>query len=230
VADPWPGPGHATRWRDRHQQRVGRIARPDRRSSRPADGRRRGRHRPVTPSRRAASRGPAQGRPSRQQDRDDAGVRRRNEAAGRDRVRGCREPVRPSGQGNARPSGSVGRARAANRPRRDGGRRLRARRDDCSDGGCARDGSCRRVRHRSGTPTCRGNGAGLPLCDPGDRAHPARCPGSEPSRMGLAGARGSLCTRSRRVSAARNRSERPFVGRQFPLPRATSGGRVPSRR
>ena len=76
VADPRSGAGDAARWRDRHQQRVGRPPRPGRDPPVPADGRRRGGHRPVAPRRGPAARRPPQGRPPRQPDRDDAGVRR----------------------------------------------------------------------------------------------------------------------------------------------------------
>ena len=49
VADRRPGPGDATRRRDRHQQRLDRPARPGRGATIPADGRRRAGHRPVAP-------------------------------------------------------------------------------------------------------------------------------------------------------------------------------------
>ena len=60
------------------------------RASRPADGRRRGGHRSVAAAGRPAARRPPQGRPSRQPDGDDAGLRRRR----RGRRSRSRRPVR----------------------------------------------------------------------------------------------------------------------------------------
>ncbi len=79
--------------------------------------------RPVPPRRRPAAARPPQGRPPRQPDGDDAGVRRCRPAADRGRLGGGRQPVRPPGASHARSTGRGGGARLPDRPRRHGGRR-----------------------------------------------------------------------------------------------------------
>jgi hypothetical protein len=135
VADPRPGTLDPAGRRQWHQQRLGRPPRPDRGAAGPADGRRRGRDRPVAPEGGPAPRGPAQGRPPWQQDRNDPGVRRRHPADRRGRVGGDRQPVWAPGQVDPRAARGFGCARAADGSRRHGGRRVRGDRDDRADRG-----------------------------------------------------------------------------------------------
>ena len=90
----------------------------DRRAPVPAGRRRGAGRRPIAADRGPAARRPPQGRPSRQPDRDDRGVRRGGPAPGRGRVRGNRQPVRPPGAAHARTAGRIGRPRVPDR--RDG--------------------------------------------------------------------------------------------------------------
>ena len=125
VADPRRGAGRAARRRDRDQQRVDRPARGRRRRPIPAGGRRRGGDRRIAPGGSAAATRPAQGRPSRQPDGDDPGVRRRGTAADRGRVGRHRQPVRTPDACDARASV---RGRCPGLPhgsRRDGRRHVR---------------------------------------------------------------------------------------------------------
>ena len=125
---------------------------------------------------RLATRRPAQGRPPRQQDRDDAGVRRRRAPGGRRRVGRDRQSVRSSGEVDPRPTRGVGGAGPADRSRRDGRRRVRGGRHDgpgrgrptgCGNGpgACATGRSCERDLGERPPPSPRG----IPVRDPGHR-------------------------------------------------------------
>ena len=98
---------------------------------------------------------PAEGRPPRQPNGDDAGVRGCDPSGRRGRVGGGGEPVRPSGQGDTRSAGGVRRAGLSNGPRRDRRRRVRARRDDGADRGCDGRGGDGIARVARGSPPRR---------------------------------------------------------------------------
>ncbi len=196
VADPRPGPPRATRRRDRDQQRLDRVPRCRRQLPVPAGGRCRAGHRPVAPGERPAATRPPEGRAPRQQDRDDAAVRRCRAAQDRDRVRRDRQPVRASGEVDARSARGVRRAGLPDRPRRHGRGDLLAR---------------RRLRPGRGGPS--GGDRGAPADARFPRGHvPVRHPGLGPRAQagavldgGPSGAAGGPagCDPDRRVPSAR---------------------------
>ena len=119
----WPargcGPVDTTRRRDRDQQRVDRPARGGRWTPVPARRRRRGRDRPAPAPRGPAAPRPAQGRPPREPDGHDPGVRRGRPPEGRRSPRpapATRTGIRPAP--DARPA--RGRRRRVLRTDRDG--------------------------------------------------------------------------------------------------------------
>ena len=175
MADPRSGAGDTARWRDGHQQRVGRLPRSRRDPPVPVDGRCRGRHRPVAPHRGPAARRPPQGGASRQPDRYDTGVRRCRATSRRCRVRRGREPLRSPREGHARAPRRIRRPRAPDRPGWIGRGRLRSRWDDRPDRGRPLPRS-QATRHAGqGNDRDAGHGhtdAGIPVRDPCGRTRP----------------------------------------------------------
>ncbi len=172
VADSGPGADPATGRRDGHQQRVGRPARPGWFPTLPADGRRRAGDRSPVARRRAAAGRPAQGRPSRQQDRHHAAFRGRRPTARRGGLGRGRQSVWSSGQSNVGSTGGGRSARPADRPRWNGGRRVRAGRHDRALGGRppGRGPPIRGVATTVREPGRRGGR--IPLRHPGHRPRP----------------------------------------------------------
>ena len=190
LADPWPGPGRTARRRDRHQQRLDRAARRGRHVPVPAGRRRRAGDRPVAaPGAAAAARLP-QGRPPRQQDRDDAGVRRHRAPEGRRRVGWRGQPVRSPSAVHARTAGGRRRPGLPDRPRRHRRGHLRASRDDGAGGrwasggrprrgaGCASRGVPLRHPERRPHPGTRADAAAAGQCPPPEADHHRRVPSS----------------------------------------------------
>ena len=162
----------------------------------PAGRRRRGGHRPVAPRRAAPAPRPPQGRPPRQPDGDDAGVRRCGPAAHRDRVGRHRQPVRASGARDARAAGGRRRPRVPDRSRRDGRGDVRAGRPDGR--GRGRAGATPRPSSRADDAT----GARSPS---GARS---RSPGScRSARTNAARSRRSRCDRGDSPSVGYHRSD-----------------------
>ena len=99
----------------------------------------------------------------------------RDATHGRGRVGGRRQPLRPSGQGDARPTGGVGRRGAADRSRRDGRGRVRGGRMTVrTEGAAAAAANSTPVAlaiARSGAPA---PSTDVPVCDPGHGARPDR--------------------------------------------------------
>ena len=132
VARPRHGPRRTARRRDRHQQRLDRAPRRGQRTSLPALRGCGAGHRPAPPRDAAAAARRPQGGPSRERDRDDAGVPRFRAAARGDRLGGDGEPVRASRGLDARAPAGLRRARVPDGPgreRRDRAARRRAARD-----------------------------------------------------------------------------------------------------
>lgn len=173
MAGPRPGPGGASRRRQRHQQRVGRAARRHRRTPVPADRGRRGGRGPIVADRRAAADRPAQGRPSRQSDGHDRCLPRRGPASGRGGLGRGGQSVWPSGAADPAAPRLLRRAGVPDGCRRVGLGDVRSggpRRPDgpATGGGRVADRGRRAAAGRGGRDR-RGAAARLLLCDPRDQ-------------------------------------------------------------
>ena len=205
-----------------------------RRAAVPADGRRRGGHRPDRSLAGGLPAGrPAQGRPPRQPDGDDRGVRRRRPAAGRGRVGRRRQPVRAPGPGDPRPARRGRRAGPADRPRRDASRSTF---DDRRGWTCGATGG----RPAAATATRAGDAArrAVPVRDPGpvarSRTREPPTPADRAARRAPAARRrasgtiGPMTVPSRVAAAALLLSLDPppwLCGTRAPWPRSPAGSR-----
>ena len=173
LAGPRRRPARATRRWNVDQQRLDRSARDVRRPALPADRGHRAGDRSHSAQPRPAQGGPPESGPSRQPDLVDRCIPRRRAPAGRDRVRGRCEPVRPPRARDAGPDRGPRRPGVPDRSERE--RRGDARRqqvDPASRSG--QTGNCRAhgqvawpsgAKRGLGSPPVRSSGSRLPLRD-----------------------------------------------------------------